>query len=282
MSGSEDKDLAVEIGKRIAYYRHESHLSQTTLAKLVGIRQAPLSNLEKGKCLPSTRVLMKLSQVLHVPADQILGVAISEESLEASSIRSIYGDESCITLCQKWPKTARYHVVSLPHLSFEYNEIEAENIACHLRNVFGCEHIVKLDWCNHLQWEGIHVCEASITSPCAVFMDMVTSESWLFIKSACTFEEKNYYVAYGLARLVIAHRDSIVGENLKSFMSQKDRLARAIALALLMPNALVARYIALEGTSVLEHLNEHLDPLMASFGVRREDLVLRLKMLGML
>ena len=93
MNMSEDKDIAVEIGKRIAFYRHQNRFSQAALAKLIGIRQAPLSNLEKGKCLPSTRVLLKLSQVFHISVDQLLDLPLAART-QCQAIVHVYGDDA--------------------------------------------------------------------------------------------------------------------------------------------------------------------------------------------
>lgn len=48
-------------------------LNQTNLAKLVGITQAFMSELEKGKKVPSVEVLEKLCGALDCSADYLLG-----------------------------------------------------------------------------------------------------------------------------------------------------------------------------------------------------------------
>ena len=275
---SEDGALAVEIGKRIAFYRHKSRLSQTALAKLVGIRQAPLSNLEQGKSLPSTRVLVKLSQILGVSSDTILGMEFHTEAELQGMMSHVYGDETLVTRCQKWPVERLRNRINLPHLVFDLSGSDAEWIAHRLRCILGCEHIVKLDFVSHLQWEGIHVIIDEISTPSAAYLDIKTDEAWIFLNNTLSSDEKNYQAAYSLSRLIIAMRDLVMDEKMKSILSQKDRFARAMTLSLLMPDSHISRYVASEGLPDRDHV-----PMMAAFfGVRHEDLVLRLNGLGLL
>ena len=276
MNMSEDKDIAVEIGKRIAFYRHQNRFSQAALAKLIGIRQAPLSNLEKGKCLPSTRVLLKLSQVFHISVDQLLDLPLAART-QFQAIVHVYGDDALAAHCHSWPHDMQT-LVRLPRITFELHGSDAEFIAHKIRNTFGCEHILKLDFVSHLSWEGIHVIEETLASPSALYWNAATDETWIFLAPTLTPEEKNYHAAYALARLVIARRDLILGERWDALPMPKDKMARAITLALLMPNELVSRYMARTG---LPDPNR-LEAMAAFFGVRHEDLMLRLKMLGMI
>ncbi len=275
---SEDGVLAVEIGKRIAFYRHKSRLSQTALAKLVGIRQAPLSNLEQGKCLPSTRVLVKLSQTLGISSDTILGMDSQTANELQSMIYHVYGDESLVSRCQRWSNMRLRTNIRLPHLAFDLSGNEADLIAHKLRCILGCEHIVKLDFVSHLQWEGIHIVIDEISTPSAAYLDMKTDETWIFLHNTLSADEKNYYAAYALSRLMIALRDLIMDEKIKSLLPQKDKFARAVTLAILMPDSHVSRYVASEGIPD----RDHLQTMAAFFGVRQDDLVLRLNVLGLL
>lgn len=60
------------VGENIRRLRRQAHLSQQVLARRLGIRQGPLSNLENGKNLPSAAVVLQLAEVLGVSTDRIL------------------------------------------------------------------------------------------------------------------------------------------------------------------------------------------------------------------
>ena len=63
---------AAAVGRTIRALRRRAHLSQGGLAARLGMRQGPVSNLENGKHFPSAQVLLKLTAVLGVTADEIL------------------------------------------------------------------------------------------------------------------------------------------------------------------------------------------------------------------
>ena len=274
----EDAVLAVEIGKRISYYRHRSRLSQTELANLVGIRQAPLSNLEQGKSLPSTRVLLKLSQTLGVPSDTILGVNLQTEDGVNCMVSNVYGDNTLILRNKKWSMRQLNTRTILPQLVFDLSGKETDLLAHKLRCILGCEHIVKLDFVSHLQWEGIHMIVDDISTPSAAYLDINTHEAWIFLQTSLSSDEKNYQAVYALSRIIIAMRDLAMDEKIKSILNQKDRFARAMTLSILMPDSHISRYVASNGIPEREKLST----MAEFFGVCREDLALRLNELGLI
>lgn len=62
----------LKTGQVIRLLRRRAHLSQGKLAEMLGIRQGPLSNLERGKHLPSTPVLAKLAEIFDVSLESLL------------------------------------------------------------------------------------------------------------------------------------------------------------------------------------------------------------------
>lgn len=273
MGSAEDNKLAEEIGKRIAAFRHACRFSQTTLAKQVGIRQAPLSNLEQGKCLPSTRVLMKLAEALGVSVDDILGVR--DEGEKGAALVCVCGDAgtrdaAVAALREKGP--AR---VTLPGSSFELAATEAEMVAQMLRRSLGCEHVARLDVVEHLKWEGIAVGEAETASLCSVYRGE-GGAACLVLKRGLSEENRRFAAAYGLARLMIAARDAALHEKWETLQSQKDRLANAVAAAFLMPNELMTRYIMKNGMPSADDISV----MSRFFGVSEDQLKSRLSVVG--
>ena len=57
------------VGQNIRAIRRRSHMSQKELAHRLGMRQGPVTNIEKGHNLPSATVLAKLAEALNVPID---------------------------------------------------------------------------------------------------------------------------------------------------------------------------------------------------------------------
>jgi len=268
----EDSQLALEIGKRIAAFRHASRLSQTSLANRVGMRQAPLSNLEKGKGLPSTRVLLGLAEALSVSVDDLLGV--SHAHSEVGGLLCICGDPNVKAAAEE-AAAQNKSAISMPTLCFDLSPSEAEMIASSLRRMLGCEHVVGFDLVQHLNWEGIAVIDAEMSTRCAVFCSE-SGVACLVINPTLEPELRPFTVAYGLARLAIASRDKRMGERPDSLQVQKERLANAVASAFLMPNELISRYISVHGIPDASTLE-----LMARrFAVTEEQLKARLGMLG--
>lgn len=61
------------IGKNIKIFRESHYLSQFQLAELCGLSQVYISNIETGKKNISLKSLIKISNVLNVSCDDLLG-----------------------------------------------------------------------------------------------------------------------------------------------------------------------------------------------------------------
>ncbi len=58
---------------RIKKIRKEKGLSQETLAEMLDVKAATISNYEKGKRKPKIKMLIKISETLNVSLDYLLG-----------------------------------------------------------------------------------------------------------------------------------------------------------------------------------------------------------------
>lgn len=63
------------IGDAMKRLRHAQHLSQADLARLTGLRQGFISELESNKKEPGASTLVKLSRALSVSVDEILDLS---------------------------------------------------------------------------------------------------------------------------------------------------------------------------------------------------------------
>ena len=63
----------VAVGQRIRSYRTERHLTQTELARQIGIQQSDLSRMEQGEYRVSLDVLFKLLRTFEISFGEFFG-----------------------------------------------------------------------------------------------------------------------------------------------------------------------------------------------------------------
>lgn len=66
--------LTETIAERLVRYRKQRGLTQAQLASLLGIAQPNISSYERGEARPSFDILVQMTQILKVSADQLLGI----------------------------------------------------------------------------------------------------------------------------------------------------------------------------------------------------------------
>ncbi len=64
----------MEFGKRFKNFRLSNNLTQTQVAKLIGIDQTNISSWENDKTRPEYENLIKLARIYDVTIDELLGV----------------------------------------------------------------------------------------------------------------------------------------------------------------------------------------------------------------
>lgn len=80
------------IGQRIQYLRDKAGLTQTNLAKKLGISRSAVNSWEMSLSSPSLANILELTQIFHVSADYLLGfsdrlvVDISELDCDSQEI----------------------------------------------------------------------------------------------------------------------------------------------------------------------------------------------------
>jgi transcriptional regulator with XRE-family HTH domain len=86
------------VGQRIRQHRQERNLTQTELARQIGIQQSDLSRIEKGEYRVSLDVLFRLLQVFEMSLGEFFG-DLAQQGLTAreagliESFRSLPHDE---------------------------------------------------------------------------------------------------------------------------------------------------------------------------------------------
>lgn len=64
---SDEKEIAIKIGKRIKILRKEANLSQVDLAFRCNFEPSNLNRIEAGRTYPSVKTLCKIANGLEVP-----------------------------------------------------------------------------------------------------------------------------------------------------------------------------------------------------------------------
>lgn len=64
-----------DLGLKIKTYRHSIHLTQAQFGERIGVTAAAVSCYENGTRTPSHRILMRISNVMGVSVDSLLGKA---------------------------------------------------------------------------------------------------------------------------------------------------------------------------------------------------------------
>lgn len=83
------------IADKIKFLREEKGLTQSDLAKKLGITRSSVNAWEMGISIPSTQYLVELAYIFKVSTDYLLGIdknaTIGTEGLTDDDIRVVYG-----------------------------------------------------------------------------------------------------------------------------------------------------------------------------------------------
>lgn len=104
------------IGERIRGLRRVRHLTQAELARRIGIQTGPMNALEKGRHIPSGRVLFRLAEVLETSVDSLLGLNLRHGEEPQDGVMPLYVAEPAVAYggskpASQWPSAV---MASLP------------------------------------------------------------------------------------------------------------------------------------------------------------------------
>ena len=74
-----------KVGINIKMFRAARHITQMELARLLGISQTHLSNIEKGRVQISLRLLVKMANIFNCRLDDFFGMSECLSELEYES-----------------------------------------------------------------------------------------------------------------------------------------------------------------------------------------------------
>jgi transcriptional regulator with XRE-family HTH domain len=87
---SHDKNVCMNLAKKIIQLRQERDWSQTDLGKKVGVNQRYVSTWETGRNLPHVETLVKIAQVFEVSVDYLLLDNIPREGVHTIDDLELY------------------------------------------------------------------------------------------------------------------------------------------------------------------------------------------------
>ena len=77
------------IADRIKLLRQENDMTQSDLARILGITRSSVNAWEMGISVPSTQYIIEMSRIFHVSTDYIMDV----DTYATLSIKGLYDDE---------------------------------------------------------------------------------------------------------------------------------------------------------------------------------------------
>ena len=89
------KEVHIEmVADRIKFLRESNNLTQSELAKQLGITRSSVNAWEQGISMPSTQYVVELARLFNVSVDYLLGVeesaALNISGLNEDDVRLIY------------------------------------------------------------------------------------------------------------------------------------------------------------------------------------------------
>ena len=256
------------VGDNIRALRRCGHMSQGEFARLLGMRQGPVCNIEQGKNLPSTQVVLRMADVLKVTADQILrpgGTAphttafhgnMKERVLvpvvrapgapanpldatdsgvapSLSAVGVVARDYLALEdLCQV-PRQARIPL----QIGSELAAGEIERLAWQVRALFGVGQAVVFDHFELFENHGLRVVLMPLGGklPGLAYYDSANCNVFIAIGDAQNPERQIFTLVYSLGRILIHNRSGSGKEAPQGREARHDKAARRFAAAFLMP-----------------------------------------------
>ncbi len=302
----------VAVGGAIRELRRRAHLSQGELARRIGMRQGPLCNLEQGKNLPSSQVLLRLAAVLNTTTDRILRPAVYPDSDGTSSRQPatsvIYLDPSELAptspaarSCTASPESAAIASATRDYLALEdicrvprqariplqiaFSTVPSgmARLAAQLRTLFGIGDAVVFDPLELFENHGLRVIFMPLAAvPSLSFYDAPNGNVFIFIGTGINPEKQIFGLAYELGRILLYTRAEFLKEPPFGRSSSANKASRHFAACFLMPETAVRTSVGQTGVRPDEWNLELLLRLKHRLGVSAESLNYRLLELGLI
>lgn len=305
-----EKDIAIRVGSRIRKLREIQHITQTRLADEIGIRAGPLGWIEKGKHLPSGRVLYRLARQLNVKIDDLFQEQDVWESMQAKAagkstpvlLPPVCDGKAGITeavksahiICQSAAQAAldleglcgvAPHSDLPLHLPFEVTEAGAEYMAGRTRQSIGAVDYITHDYMDLFEDAGAFAVFAEMPPECATFggYELFSRKAFFFL-NVCHKKRVEWNLnrmAFEMGRILWrVQTDRTAGSEAEKAAGAETldaaEFARRFAAHFLMPSPALRKTVGQLGVTPESWSWELLLQLKKRYGVSARDMALRL------
>lgn len=304
-----EHEVALRVGARIRKLREIQGITQITLATDIGIRAGPLGWIEKGKHLPSGRVLYRLAKRLNVriddlfqeknvwddsttPTDAQTSVVLppldaaacpNAETLKATHI-------ICQTVAETLPKLEELAGVA-PRLDFSLSipftadDDGAKQVAAYVRQGLGIGNAMLTDYLELLENAGLRVVFMDMPEGCTAFSgyDPLNQNGFIFINSNLKKqpEVQMAHAVLELGRIFWYVRKQSGQANTEDDALSEEAFARRFASHFLMPVTSLRRTVLQTGVAPESWTFDLLLRMKKRYGVSARCFAMRLQELGL-
>jgi len=306
-----EREIAIRVGARIRQLREIQHISQIRLATEIGIRAGPLGWIEKGKHLPSGRVLYRLAKQLNVRLDDLFQeanvwqsaaptvsdtapVLLAPFDMEAGaeSVKSahIMCQSVSVKLLELEGLCGAVKTSEIPlFIPFTPTEAGAEHVAANMRQNLGIGDAIVNDYLELLENAGLRVVFLDMPDGCATFSgyDRLNRNAFFFVNSRLKKQPEHqlFSLVCELGRILWYTRKLYgAGTDAQSLpvddvALDEEQFARRFAVHFLMPVTAVQKTVWQLGLTPKEWSFDMLLRLKRRFGVSAQSFALRLQAL---
>ncbi|HON47244.1 MAG TPA: helix-turn-helix transcriptional regulator [Kiritimatiellia bacterium] len=304
-----EHEIAVRVGSRIRKLRELQGITQIKLATDIGIRAGPLGWIEKGKHLPSGRVLYRLAKRLNVriddlfqekdvwddsatPTDAQAAVVLppvnvascpNAEALKATHI-------ICQTVAEALPKLEKLAGVA-PRLDFSLSipftadDDGAKQVAAYVRQGLGIGNAMLTDYLELFENAGLRVVFMNMPEGCTTFSgyDPFNQNGFVFINSNLKKQPEVQMIraTLELGRVFWYVRKQNAQTSVEADTLNEKEFAYCFMLNFLLPATSLRRTVLQTGIAPENWTFDLLLRMKKRYGVSARCLAMRLQELGL-
>lgn len=309
-----EKEIALRVGARIRQLREIQHITQIRLATEIGIRAGPLGWIEKGKHLPSGRVLYRLAKQLNVRLDDLFQetnvwqstapemsdaapVLLPPLDMEATTEPLKAAHIVCQSVAEKLLELegmcGAIKMSELPlYVPFLPTESGAEHLAARVRQNLGIGNAIVYDYLELFENAGLRVIFLDMPDGCDTFSgyDRLNRNAFLFANSRLKKQPEHqlFRLVFELGRIYWYTRKlfGASAEETQNALGEETALdeaqfARRFAAYFLMPASAVQTTVWQLGLTPKAWTFDLLLRLKKRYGVSAQSFALRLQGLNL-
>ncbi len=307
-SPAAERELAERVGARIRQVRMIQHISQSKLAKDIGICAGPLGWIESGKHLASGRVLYRIAKQLNVRIDDLFdddnawessAPAISDAGPVLLPPLDTEADAGALKAAHVVCQSVAEQVLALEdlcgavkmaeiplHMPLTPTMAGAEHLAARVRQNLGIGSAIVCDYLELFENAGLRVVFMEMPDDCETFCayDRLNRNAFFFINSLLKKqpERQMFRLVFELGRIFWHTRTFHGAEEAQAAAADEPVLdeaqfARQFATCFLMPAGAVQNSVCQLGLPPTARTWDILLRLKKRYGVSAQSFALRLQ-----